>query len=341
LGRAGAGWPDESDWWYCYRIPLPTFADVERAARQIADVAHNTPVVTSRSVNERTGADVRFKCENLQRAGAFKFRGAYNALSRLSPDERRRGVVAFSSGNHAQAVALAGQLLDIPRVIVMPADAPAVKRAAAQAYGAEIVPYDRERDDREVIGRRLSQERGLALIPPYDHPDVIAGQGTAALELFEEAGQLDVLLVPCGGGGLLAGSALAARAISPGCLVVGVEPEAGDDATRSFRTRQLQTVNNPQTVADGARTASLGSVTLPLVLQHVDDMTTVNDRALLGAMFYLWERLKLIVEPTGALGAAAAFEGNVAIAGCRVGVILTGGNVDLSQVSRWLAERSG
>ena len=191
--------------------PLPTFADVERAARQIAGVAHKTPVVTSRSVNERTGADVFFKCENLQRAGAFKFRGAYNALSRLSPDERRRGVVAFSSGNHAQAVALAGQLLDIPRVIVMPADAPAVKRAAAQAYGAEIVPYDRERDDREAIGRRLSQERGLALIPPYDHPDVIAGQGTAARELFEEAGRLDVLLVPCGGGGLLAGSALAAE----------------------------------------------------------------------------------------------------------------------------------
>ncbi len=197
----------------------------------------------------------------------------------------------------------------------MPADAPAVKRAAAQAYGAEIVPYDRERDDREAIGRRLSQERGLALIPPYDHPDVIAGQGTAALELFEEAGQLDVLLVPCGGGGLLAGSALAARAMSPGCVVVGVEPEAGDDATRSFRTKQLQTVKNPQTVADGARTASLGSLTLPLVLQHVGDMTTVNDRALLAAMFYLWERLKLVVEPTGALGAAAAFEGNVALRG--------------------------
>jgi threonine dehydratase len=282
---------------------------------------------------------VFFKCENLQRAGAFKFRGAYNALSRLSPDERRRGVVAFSSGNHAQAVALAGQLLNIPRVIVMPTDAPAVKLAAAQGYGADIVPYDRDHDDREAIGRRLSQERGLALIPPYDHADVIAGQGTAARELFEDTGPLDVLLVPCGGGGLLAGSALAAAAMSPGCKVVGVEPAAGDDATRSFRSKQLETVQNPQTVADGARTASLGALTFPLVLQHVSDMTTVSDRALLAAMFYLWERLKLIVEPTGALGAAAAFEGGIPIAGRRVGVILTGGNVDLSQVSRWLAER--
>ena len=312
---------------------------MELAARQIAGVAHHTPVVTSRAVDERTGAQVFFKCENLQRAGAFKFRGAYNALSRLSLDERRRGVVAFSSGNHAQAVALAGQLLNIPRVIVMPVDAPAVKRDATAGYGAEIVLYDRERDDREAIGRRLAEERGLAMIPPYDHADVIAGQGTAARELFEETGPLDVLLAPCGGGGLLAGSALAASAMSPDCAVIGVEPATADDATRSFRSKQLQTVQNPQTVADGARTASLGSLTLPLVLQYVSDMTTVDDKALLATMFYLWERLKLIVEPTGALGAAAAFEGDVPIAGRRVGVILTGGNVDLSQVSTWLAQR--
>jgi threonine dehydratase len=312
---------------------------VELAARQIAGVAHHTPVVTSRAVDERTGAQVFFKCENLQRAGAFKFRGAYNALSRLSLDERRRGVVAFSSGNHAQAVALAGQLLNIPRVIVMPVDAPAVKRDATAGYGAEIVLYDRERDDREAIGRRLAEERGLAMIPPYDHADVIAGQGTAARELFEETGPLDVLLAPCGGGGLLAGSALAASAMSPDCAVIGVEPATADDATRSFRSKQLQTVQNPQTVADGARTASLGSLTLPLVLQYVSDMTTVDDKALLATMFYLWERLKLIVEPTGALGATAAFEGDVPIAGRRVGVILTGGNVDLSQVSTWLAQR--
>jgi threonine dehydratase len=331
---------------YCYYIasvpgigPLPTFADIERAARHIAGAAHRTPVVTSRSVNERTGAQLFFKCENLQRAGAFKFRGAYNALSRLSPDERRRGVVAFSSGNHAQAVALAGQILDIPRVIVMPADAPAVKRAAAEGYGAEIVPYDRERNDREAIGRRLSAERGLVLIPPYDHPDVIAGQGTAAQELFDETGPLDILLVPCGGGGLLAGSALAAHTMSPGCAIVGVEPAAGDDATRSFRTGELQTVRHPQTVADGARTASMSPLTFALMLRHVSDMTTVDDRTLIAAMFYLWERLKLVVEPTGALGAAAAFEGSIPIAGRRVGVILTGGNVDLSQVSQWLAQR--
>jgi threonine dehydratase len=314
---------------------VPTFADIERAAARIDGVAHRTPVVTSRSADERTGARLFFKCENLQRAGAFKFRGAYNALASLSPDERRRGVVAFSSGNHAQAVALAGQLLDTPRVIVMPRDAPAVKRAAAEGYGAEIVLYDRERDDREAIGRRLAEERGLALIPPYDHPQVVAGQGTAALELFDEVGPLDVLLVPCGGGGLLAGSALSAETRSPGCRVIGVEPSAGDDATRSFQTKQLQHVHNPLTVADGARTASMSDMTFRLMLEHVAGMTTVDDRPLLDAMFYLWERLKLLVEPTGALGAAAAFENKVPIAGSRVGIVLTGGNVDLSQVGEW------
>jgi threo-3-hydroxy-L-aspartate ammonia-lyase len=314
---------------------LPTFADIEHAARRIDGVAHRTPVVTSRSADERTGARLFFKCENLQRAGAFKFRGAYNALASLTPAERQRGVVAFSSGNHAQAVALAGQLLDTPRVIVMPRDAPAVKRAATQSYGAEIVLYDRERDDREAIGRRLSEERGLALIPPYDHPQVVAGQGTAALELFDEVGPLDVLLVPCGGGGLLAGSALSAAACSPGCRVIGVEPSAGDDATRSFQTKQLQHVHNPQTVADGARTASMSDLTFRLMLEHVSGMVTVDDRPLIDAMFYLWERLKLLVEPTGALGAAAAFESRTSIAGRRVGIILTGGNVDLSQVDVW------
>jgi threo-3-hydroxy-L-aspartate ammonia-lyase len=315
--------------------PLPTYDDIERAARQIAGVAFRTPVVTSRTVDARTGATVFFKCETFQRAGAFKFRGAYNALSQFSPDQRRRGVVAFSSGNHAQAVALAGQWLDVPRVIVMPADSPAVKRAATTDYGARIVLYDRERDDREAIGMRLAEERGLAVIPPYNHPDIIAGAGTAARELFEETGPLDMLLVPCGGGGLLSGSALAAKAWSAGCRVIGVEPAAGDDATRSFHTRTLQTVNNPQTIADGARTSSLGSLTFPLVLEHVADMTTVDDAALLRAMFFLWERLKLIVEPTGALAAAALLDGRVSARGARVGVILSGGNVDLSQISSW------
>ncbi len=316
----------------------PRFADVESAAHQIAGVAHKTPVATSRSVNDRVGAELFFKCENLQRAGAFKFRGAYNALSRLGAEERRRGVVAFSSGNHAQAIALAGQLLDIPRVIVMPNDAPVVKRLATAGYGGEIVLYDREREDREAIGQRLAAERGLTVIPPYNHANIIAGAGTAVLELFAEVGPLDLLLVPCGGGGLLGGSALAAHSLSPSCRIVGIEPAAGDDANRSFRSGQLQTVRNPQTVADGARTPSLGSLTFPLVLEYVTDMAVVDDAALLRSMFYLWERLKMIVEPTGALAAAAALEGCVNVAGKRVGIILSGGNVDLSQVSAWIAQ---
>jgi threonine dehydratase len=317
---------------------LPTFADIESAAAQIAGVAHRTPVATSRSVDARTGAHLFFKCENLQRAGAFKFRGAYNALSRLSADQRRRGVVTFSSGNHAQAIALAGQVLDIPRVIVMPSDAPAVKRIATEGYGGEVVLYDRDREDREAIGQQLSQERGLTIVPPYNHPHVIAGQGTAVRELLEEVGPLDFLFVPCGGGGLLSGSAIAAHTMAPGCKVIGVEPAAGDDATRSFRTKQLQTVNNPKTVADGARTPSLGSLTFPLVLQYASDMTTVDDPSLLRTMFYLWERLKLVVEPTGALGAAAAIEGTTPIRGTRVGVVLSGGNVDLAQVGAWASK---
>jgi threonine dehydratase len=320
-------------------MTLPTFADIESAARQIAGTAHKTPVATSRTINQRTGAELFFKCENLQRAGAFKFRGAYNALSRLDAGERRRGVVTFSSGNHAQAIALAGQVLDIPRVIVMPSDAPAVKRIATEGYGGEVILYDRDTEDREAIGRRLASERGLVLIPPYDHPHIIAGQGTAARELIEEAGPLDLLFAPCGGGGLLSGSALAARGLLPSCRVIGVEPAAGDDATRSFQTKSLQMVNNPKTVADGARTPSLGSLTFPLVMEHVSAMTTVDDPTLLKTMFYLWERLKLIVEPTGALGAAAALEGTTPIRGLRVGIILSGGNVDLSQVGSWAQYR--
>jgi threonine dehydratase len=316
---------------------LPTFDDIELAAARIDGAAHRTPVVTSRTANARTRAELFFKCENLQRGGAFKFRGAYHALSRLDASQRRRGVVAFSSGNHAQAVALAGQLLDIPCVLVMPTDAPGVKLAATREYGADIVLYDREHDDREAIGRRLADERGLAVVPPYDHPDVIAGAGTAARELLMETGPLDLLLVPCGGGGLLSGSALSAAALSPRCRVVGVEPRAGDDATRSFRTRSLQTVHNPDTVADGARTASLGALTFPLVLAHVSDIRTVDDPSLLRAMFFLWERLKLVVEPTGALAAAAAFDHTLDLDGKRVGVILSGGNVDLSLLHTWRA----
>jgi threo-3-hydroxy-L-aspartate ammonia-lyase len=320
-------------------LVLPTFADVESAATQIAGVAHRTPVATSRTVNARTGATVFFKCENLQRAGAFKFRGAYNALSRLTADERRRVVVTFSSGNHAQAVALAGQVLDIPRVIVMPSDAPSVKRQATEGYGGEVVVYDRDREDREAIGRRLASERGLTLIPPYDHPHIIAGQGTAAFELINEVGPLDYLFAPCGGGGLLSGTAIAAASLSPGCRVIGVEPAAGDDAARSFHTKTIQTVDNPKTIADGARTPSLGKLTFAVILQHVHDIVGVDDEALLRAMFYMWERVKLVVEPTGTLGAAAVLEGLVDVRGKRVGVILSGGNIDLSLLARWAQSR--
>jgi threonine dehydratase len=315
--------------------PLPvSYADVEAAAARIAGHAHRTPVLTSRTVNARTGAEVFFKCENFQRIGAFKFRGAYNALAQLSDEQKRRGVLAFSSGNHAQAIALAGQLLGIRTTIVMPDDAPPVKLAATRGYGAEVITYDKNVTTREALGARIAAERGLAVIPPYDHPHVVAGQGTAAKELIEEVGALDSLYVPCGGAGLLSGCAIAAAHLSPGCKVIGVEPAAGDDATRSFRTKTLQTVHNPDTIADGARTPSLGKITFPLVLAHVHDMTTVDDRELADAMFYLWERMKIVVEPTGALGAAGLFKRGHDVAGKRVGVVISGGNVDLQAVCR-------
>ena len=311
------------------------FDDVERAHRRIAGHARRTPALTSAAADARTGASVYFKCENFQRMGAFKIRGAYNALSQLSADEKRRGVVAFSSGNHAQAVALAGRMLEVPRVIVMPADAPKVKLEATRGYGAEVVLYEKG-EDREELARRISSERGLTVIPPYDHPHIIAGQGTAAKELIEDVGPLDFLMVPCGGGGLLTGCAVAAKHLSPECRVVGVEPAAGDDATRSFRTGTLQTVKDPQTIADGARTPSLGKFTFPLVMRYVDDMLTVDDAALLEAMVYIWERMKIVVEPTGALAACALLEKKLDAKGMRVGVILSGGNVDVRSIARLL-----
>ena len=313
-------------------MSLPDYDDVQAAAERLEGIAHRTPIATSRTVDARTGATVFFKCENLQRAGAFKFRGAYNALSRLDADKRRRGVLTYSSGNHAQAVALAGRLLEIKATIVMPDDAPAIKLAATREYGGDVVTYDRRSEDRQELGARLARERGLTLIPPFDHPHVIAGQGTAAKELFEDVGPLDLLLVPCGGGGLLSGSGLSAAALAPGCRVVGVEPAAGDDATRSFRSGTLQTVGNPDTIADGARTPSLGELTFPLVRRFVHDMLTVTDEQLLRAMAFLWERLKLVVEPTGALAAAALLEGALDARGCRVGVVLSGGNADFQDL---------
>ena len=312
--------------------------DVEDAATRIGDVAHRTPVQSSRTVDARTGASAVFKCENLQRVGAFKFRGAYNALAQLPEAQRRRGVVAYSSGNHAQAIALAGRMLDIPATIVMPENAPSVKLEATRGYGAEIVPYDPATTVREELAAEIAEERGLTLIPSFDHPDVVAGQGTAGRELFEQAGPLDLLLVCCGGGGLLSGCALAAEALAPDCRVVGVEPAAGDDATRSFYSGELQSVDQPDTIADGARTSQLGTVTFPLVLEYVDDMVTVTDEELLEAMFFLWERMKLVVEPTGALAAAALLHDRVDATNQEVGVVLTGGNVDLRRAADWFAE---
>jgi threonine dehydratase len=279
-----------------------------------------------------TGAKVFFKCENLQRMGAFKFRGAYNALSQLSPEQRKRGVLAFSSGNHAQAVALSGKLLGIPTTIVMPEDAPKVKLDATRGYGGEVVTYGKG-ENREALAKRLSDERNLTLIPPFDHPHIVAGQGTAAKELIEDAGPLDLLLVPCGGGGLISGCAIAARHLSPQCRVIGVEPAAGDDATRSFREKRLVTIKTPDTIADGARTTSLGEITFPLVMRYVNDMLTVTDDELLRAMFWLWERMKIVVEPTGALAACAVLQKKLDLEKQRVGVVLSGGNVEL----RWAA----
>ncbi|HEV7803525.1 MAG TPA: threo-3-hydroxy-L-aspartate ammonia-lyase [Burkholderiales bacterium] len=313
-----------------------TYADVHAAARRLAGKAHRTPVLTSRTVDERIGARVFFKCENLQRGGAFKFRGAYNALANLGPAQKHAGVVAYSSGNHAQAVALAGRLLGIPAIIVMPSDAPPVKVEGTRGYGAEVILYDRARDDREAIALKLASERGVTLIPPFNHPHIVAGQGTAALELLEETGPLDVLLVPCGGGGLLSGCAIAAEALSPGIRVIGVEPAAGDDVTRSFRSGTIQRVDNPDTIADGARTSAPGDLTFPLIMRYVADMLTVDDTELLRTMWYLWERMKIIVEPTGALGAAAALEGKLDLRDRRVGVVLSGGNADLKQLCRLL-----
>jgi threo-3-hydroxy-L-aspartate ammonia-lyase len=317
---------------------MVTYDDVAAAHERIKPQARRTPVMTSRQVDELTGASVFFKCENLQRMGAFKFRGAYNALSRLSPDEKRRGVLAFSSGNHAQAVALAGQLLRVKATIVMPEDAPKVKLEATRGYGGEVVTYGKG-ENREALAKRLSEERNLTLIPPFDHPHIVAGQGTAAKELIEDAGALDVLLVPCGGGGLISGCAIAARHLSPDCRVIGVEPAAGDDATRSFREKKLVKIEVPDTIADGARTTSLGAVTFPLVMKYVSDMLTVTDEELLRGMFWLWERMKLVVEPTGALAFSAVHSGKLPVKGLRLGVILSGGNVDLRWAAAQMAKR--
>ncbi len=315
----------------------PTYADVAAAAARLDGHAHRTPVLRSRTADALLGAEVYFKCENLQRVGAFKFRGAFNALSRFSPAQRRGGVVAFSSGNHAQAIALSAQLLGIPAVIVMPTDAPKAKLAATRGYGAEVVLYDRFSEDRTAIGQRLADARGMTLIPPFDHPDIIAGQGTAAKELFDDTGPLDYLFVCLGGGGLIGGSALAARALSPDCAVIGVEPEAGNDAQQSLRSGRIVHIDTPKTIADGAQTQHVGEITFDIIQREVGDIVTVSDAQLVDCLRFFAERMKLVVEPTGALGFAGARYAGLPIAGKRVGVIISGGNIDLAAYGALLA----
>ena len=314
-----------------------SYADIEGARQRLKNAAHRTPVLTSRTADAAARAHLFFKCENLQRMGAFKFRGAYNALAQFSPGQRKRGVVAFSSGNHAQAIALSAQLLEIPATIVMPHDAPRIKIEATQGYGAAVIGYDRYREDREAIGRRLADERGLTLIPPFDHPHVIAGQGTAAAELIEEVGPLDLLVVCVGGGGLISGSAVAARQLAPDCRVIGVEPEAGDDVQRSFRAGRIVHIDVPKTIADGAQTQQPGVLTFATIQALVSDIVTVSDAALVRTMRFFAERMKLVVEPTGTLGAAAVLEGKIPVLGKRVGVIVSGGNVDPVRYGELLA----
>ena len=305
-----------------------SFEDVRAAADRLRGIVHRTPVVTSATLDARTGARVFCKAENLQRIGAFKIRGAYNTIAQLAPERKRGGVVAFSSGNHAQGVALAAKLLGVPATIVMPSDAPAAKLAATRGYGAEVVQYDRMRINRAELAASIAAERGATLVPPYDDPAIIAGQGTAALELIEDAGALDVLLVPLGGGGLLAGSALAATALAPGVRVYGVEPEAGDDWLRSWREDRIVSIPVPKTIADGQQTQSPGELTWPIVRALATGVVTVSDDEIRAAMRFAFERMKLVVEPSGASALAALLHEKVDVRGARVGVVLSGGNVD-------------
>ena len=313
------------------------YADVAAAHARLQGVAHRTPVHTSQTANALTGAQLFFKCENFQRMGAFKFRGAYNALAQFTPEQRKSGVCAFSSGNHAQGVALSAQLLGIPAAIVMPLDSPAVKMTATRGYGAEVITYDRYTQDREAIGRQLAQERGMTLIPPYDHAHVMAGQGTAAIELFEDTGPLDLLLVCLGGGGLLSGCAVVAQQLSPDCRVIGVEPEAGNDVQQSKQLGHIVKIDTPRTIADGAQTQQVGQLTFPVIQTLVDDIVTVSDAQLVEAMRFAAARMKMVIEPTGALAMAAAMQGVVDVRGKRVGVLISGGNIDIAQFAKYLA----
>ncbi|MGH8811671.1 MAG: threo-3-hydroxy-L-aspartate ammonia-lyase [Advenella sp.] len=319
---------------------LPTYTDVVAAAERIKGYAHRTPVLSSRTIDAQLDASLYFKCENLQRIGAFKFRGAFNAIAALSEAQQRAGVIAFSSGNHAQGVALAASVLNVKATIVMPLDAPAAKLAATRGYGAQVVQYDRYTEDRAAIATRLAQQHGYTLIPPYDHPDVIAGQGTAAMELMQETGPLDLLFVCLGGGGLLSGSALAARALAPECQIYGVEPQAGNDGQLSLRAGHIVRIDMPKTIADGAQTQFLGDYTFSIIQREVADILTVTDQQLIRTMRFYAERMKMLVEPTGCLSLAGACSAKELVRGKRVGIIISGGNVDLANFCALLGSDS-
>jgi threonine dehydratase len=322
-------------------LNLPTFDDVQAAASRLKGHAHRTPVLTSRTMDAQLGASLFFKCENFQRMGAFKFRGGFNALSRFTPQQRKAGVCTFSSGNHAQAIALSARILGIPAAILMPQDAPHAKIDATRGYLAgtagEVILFDRYTQDREALAAALARERGMTAIPPYDHPDVMAGQGTAALELLEESGPLDALFVCLGGGGLLSGCALAARAMAPGCKVYGVEPEAGNDGQQSFRTGAIVHIPTPRTIADGAQTQHLGQYTFAVIRRDVDDILTATDDQLVESLRFFAQRMKMVVEPTGCLSLAGARHGGLDLRGQRVGIVVSGGNVDIAAFGQYLA----
>ncbi|AHB76334.1 threo-3-hydroxy-L-aspartate ammonia-lyase [Pandoraea pnomenusa] len=311
-----------------------TYGDVVAAHDRIREAAHRTPVLTSRTADAMTGASLFFKAENFQRMGAFKFRGAYNAISQFTAEQKRAGVLAFSSGNHAQAIALSARELGVPAVILMPQDAPQMKIDATRGYGAEVILYDRYQEDREALSKRLASERGMTLIPPYDHPHVMAGQGTATKELIEDAGELDTLVVCLGGGGLLSGSAIAARALNPNIEIYGVEPEAGNDGQQSFRSGAIVHIDTPRTIADGAQTQHLGALTFPVIRSLVDDILTVTDDELVQTMQFFASRMKIVVEPTGCLAAAAVLQEKIDVRGKRVGILLSGGNVDMARFAK-------
>ena len=320
------------------KLPIPTYKDVAEAHQRIQPYLNKTPVLTSRTINELTGAQFYFKCENFQRMGAFKFRGAMNALSQFNDQQRKNGVVTFSSGNHAQAIALSAKLLGIPATIIMPEDAPKAKIEATKGYGGHVLTYNRYTENREEIGQQLAQKKGLTLIPPYDHPHIIAGQGTVAKELFDEVGELDMLFVPLGGGGLLSGSLLSTKALSPQCKIYGVEPLAGNDGQQSLRKGEIIHIDTPKTIADGAQTQHLGNYTFEIIRNNVDDILTATDEELISAMQFYAQRMKIIVEPTGCLSLAATHQFGGKLKGKKIGIIISGDNVDIAQYGRFLAQ---